>query len=126
MKILNVVAPCVCLLSFAGCAADSTDMGSVTISTYSLHVAREGDGAVAGAMPRFVIKPTSGGNPTSIKAWVGLEAIDATGKFLAAYDSADGDFDADVTVPTPLPTGAQLWLDVETTGTTTTGSIALK
>lgn len=127
MNMLSFAAPLACVLSFAACtSASSTDVGDVTISSYTLHVAREGAAATAGAMTRFVIKSTAGGMPTSVHAWVGLEQVDATAKFAAVYDTADGDFDADVTVPSPLPAGAELWLDVETTGTTMTGSIALK
>ena len=75
---------------------------------------------------RFVIVATAGGMPTSIKGWVGgAEAEDAT-KTLAVFDPADGDFDDDITVPTPMPANAMFWFDVDTSGVVVTGSVALK
>jgi hypothetical protein len=114
-------------LTVTACSSTpSVPMGTSTVATFTFDISREGDPAVAGNVPRFVFKPTAGGNPTAITAWVGLASGEGSEKALAVYDSADGDFDDDVTVPTPMPAGSLLFFDVAVGSVVTTGSIALK
>jgi hypothetical protein len=120
----------ICFVStvFAACASDSAsvDLGSSQAGSYSFDVAREGDAPSPGAEIRVVLKATAGGMPTSVTGWVGLASAEGSVKVLAVYDSADGDFDDDVTVPSPLPDGSKFYFDVLTNDTTVTGSVALK
>ena len=44
----------------------------------------------------------------------------------SVFDSNDGDFDTDLTIPSPMPADAMFYFDVNTGGTVLTGSIALK
>ena len=112
-----------------GCSsakAEDTDLGDVPAGPQTFHVAREGDAVVAGGKTRFVIKVTAGTPPTSLTGWVGVESGEGSLKYKASFDSKDGDFDDDVTAPSPLPAGSKFWLDVDNNGVKTTGSIALK
>jgi hypothetical protein len=51
---------------------------------------------------------------------------DGSLKAVAVYDAGDGDFDDDVTVPSPMPTGAKFFFDVTTNGSVANGSVDLK
>lgn len=62
----------------------------------------------------------------AIEGWVGLADAPASAKVAAVYDPGDMDFDDDVTCPDPLPTGAKIFFDVTTGGTTATGSVDIK
>ena len=104
----------------------SVPLGSAQVASYTFDVAREGDAPAPGVTTRFVLKPTAGGNPASITGWVGTASGVGSTKSVAVYDAGDGDFDDDVTVPTPMPADARFYFDVETQGNVTTGSIALK
>ncbi len=122
----HVLGICVLSSLFACTSTPSVELGSAQVGAYTFDVAREGDAPVAGASTRFVLKPTTGGNPTSITGWVG--SVDGAGsvKTPAVFDAGDGDFDDDVTVPSPLPAGSKFCFDVDTNGVVVTGSIALK
>ncbi|MEO7096384.1 MAG: hypothetical protein ABI175_24205 [Polyangiales bacterium] len=111
-----------------GCSSkdDAVALGDMTVGTQTFHVEREGPEVAAGAKTRFVLKVATGAKPTSVTGWVGLESAEGSTKYKAAYDEADGDFDDDVTCPTPLPTGSKIWFDVMNGDTKTTGSIAIK
>jgi hypothetical protein len=116
-----------CLSSLLACTSTpSVPLGSVQVASYTFDVAREGDAPGAGVTTRFVLKPTAGGNPTSITGWVGTASGDGSTKAVAVYDAGDGDFDDDVTMPSPMPTGAKFYFDVNTSGTIATGSVELK
>ena len=109
-----------------GCGTPSTALGSTTIGGTELMVAQEGTGA-AGSTTRFVIKPTGGrGTIQTVEAWVGIENAEGSTRATASYDPADGDFDADVTVPSPRPANSRVWIRVQFAGSmTNVGSVAL-
>ena len=115
-----------CIPSLLACTTSSVPLGSAQVGSYTFDVSREGDAAAPGNSTRFVLKPTAGGNPTSITGWVGTASGDGSVKSVAVYDAGDGDFDDDVTVPSPMPTGAKFFFDVDTNGSVATGSIDLK
>lgn len=115
------------LALFGACSSTSaTDIGDVTVNGQTIHVAREGDMPAAGVSTQLVFKPMSGAKPDSIVGWVGLAEADASTKVTAVYDSGDGDFDDDITCPTPLPAGSMIWFTVTSGATVTTASIAIK
>ena len=116
-----------CVSSLLACSSTpEVELGSVQVGTYTFDVTREGDAPEAGVTTRFVLKPTAGGNPTSITGWVGTLSGNGSVKAVAVYDAGDGDFDDDVTVPSPMPTGAKFFFDVSTNGSVVTGSVDLK
>jgi hypothetical protein len=119
-SLLTVVALC------AGCADDKTDIGDTTVGAISFHVFREGPAAAAGVETTLVLKPITGGMPTSITGWVGVASGEGSTKVRAVFDSGDGDYDDDITCPSPMPAGAKFWFDVDNGGVVLTGSIDLK
>lgn len=115
-----------CVSSLLACTTASVPVGTAQVGTYTFDISREGDAPGAGVSTRFVLKPTAGGNPTSITGWVGIATGDGSVKSVAVYDAGDGDFDDNVTVPAPMPTGAKFYFDVDTNGDVATGSVDLK
>ena len=128
MPSLRLLLGAAYLSSLLACGSDTPEvaLGSVTVGVYTFDVAREGDAPLAGAHTRFVLKSTAGGNPTSVTGWVGIASGEGSVKAPADYDAADGDYDDDVTVPSPLPSGSKFYFDVSTNGAVMIGSIDLK
>ncbi len=114
------------MFAAAACGSNATDIGDVTVGTQSYHVEREGAEPAAGVSTQLVFKPNDGVKPDSIYGWVGLADVEDSAKVLAVYDPNDGDFDDDVTCPSPLPAGSLIYFDVTKDGVTNTGSIAIK
>ncbi|MEO8554188.1 MAG: hypothetical protein ABI678_29635 [Kofleriaceae bacterium] len=111
---------------FGACSTSATDIGDAQVNGQTIHVAREGDMPAAGVTTTIVFKATTGTKPDAIKGWVGLAEVEASAKVAAVYDANDGDFDDDITCPTPLPAGSKIWFDVTTGETTTTASVEIK
>lgn len=115
--------------SLVGCGSDEphVDIGDVTVGTRTFHVFREGDPIAAGASTRLVLKSTAGGNPASITGWIGVESAEGSTKAQANFDAGDGDYDDNLTCPSPLPAGAKFWFTVvDESGQSLTGSIDYK
>jgi len=100
-----------------------TSEGTLTVGTHSVEVTREGD-LVAGGTTNFAVKVDGGTTVDSVQAWYGLESD--TQRTSCDYDSADGDYDCDVSIANPIPPGAQLFIVVTTNGSPATGSISVK
>jgi hypothetical protein len=105
-------------------ASDEKPLGTVQTGVYTLDVGQEGSAVAPGVQTRFVMKATAGGKPTSITGWLGVANGEGSVKKLAVFDAADGDFDADVVAPTPIPTDAKFWFELDTNGKKDVGSIA--
>jgi hypothetical protein len=113
-------------LLLAACSSSSAvTLGSTQAGPYTFDVKYEGPAPAAGVMTNFVLKPTAGGMPTSIESWVGPSDVDASMKEAGVYDPADGDYDTEIAIPNPLPSGAKYYFDVNTNGTVVTGSMDL-
>jgi hypothetical protein len=115
-----------CLVG-VGCKTPATDIGDVTVGSASYHISREGDAVAAGVSTDLVVKPAAGDTkPDSVVGWIGLaDAADST-KVTGTFDPNDGDFDNDLTCPSPLPAGSQFWFTVTVAGVPATGSIDYK
>jgi hypothetical protein len=123
----HVLGLCWISAQLAACSSTpAVELGTTQVGTYTFDISREGDAPAAGVSTRFVVKPTAGGMPTSITGWVGTATGEGSVKALAVYDSGDGDFDDDLTVPSPLPDGSKFYFDVVSAAATATGSIDLK
>jgi hypothetical protein len=112
-----------------GCtsSSDKTDIGDATVGANSFHIFREGPAAGDGVMTTLVMKATTGAMPTSIVGWIGISAeAEEAAKVNAVYDAGDGDYDLDMTCPSPFVSGSKFWFAVDSSGTVATGSIALK
>lgn len=100
----------------AGEGKAGKDLGTLPIGAYSVQVSQQSD-YTAGGKTKYFIKPTGGqGQPTAIRAWVGSESAEGSLKAKAAYDAADGDYDATVEIPATPPADAKLWVEVEDAG----------
>ena len=127
LSLRNVLAACgISVLAAACSSTPSVELGTAQVGAYTFEISREGDAPTAGVSTRFVVKPTAGGMPTSVTGWVGTATGEGSVKVLAVYDAADGDFDDDVTVPSPLPDGSKFYFDVVSAAATGTGSVDLK
>ena len=120
---LSLVLGVVCL---AACGTNAVSVGTVQLGQYTFDISREGAAPGPGVSTDYVVKPPAGGMPTSVDGWVGTADEPAASKTTAVFDSNDGDFDTDLTIPSPMPTDAMFYFDVNTDGTILTGSIALK
>src|SRR5580765_6372899 len=77
-----------CLSSVLACSSTpSGELGSAQVGSYTFDVAREGNAPGPGVTTRFVLKPTAGGNPTSITGWVGTAGGEGSVKAAAVYDA---------------------------------------
>ncbi|HEY4243946.1 MAG TPA: hypothetical protein VGM88_29230 [Kofleriaceae bacterium] len=115
------------VLVLGACSSDdSHELGTVQMGGYTMKISREGDAPVAGAMTDFVVKPESGGMPTSVKGWIGTSTRMDSAIVDGVYDPDDGDYDHDITVPSPLATDAMWVFEVDTNGTDATASIAFQ
>ncbi len=123
----HVFAVCGVSALVGACSSTSAvEMGTAQVGAYTFDISREGDAPGPGVTTRFVVKPTVGGMPTSVTGWVGTATAEGSVKVPAVYDSGDGDFDDDVTVPSPLPDGSKFYFDVVSPTATATGSVDLK
>ncbi len=119
----------ICVLSTilaCGSSTPSVTIGTVQVGTYSFDITREGDAPTAGVTTRYVLKSNATAQPTSITGWAGIESGEGSVKAVAVFDPADGDFDDDFTVPSPVPSGAKFYFDVDTDGEDVIGSADLK
>ena len=115
-----------CVTAGAACGSSATDIGDITVGTTSYHISREGPEPAAGVATQMVIKPNDGSKPDMIAGWVGLANADASTKVAAKYDPNDGDFDDDITCPSPMPVGSKFHVDITTAGVVLSGSIDFK
>jgi hypothetical protein len=90
------------------------------------HVSREGDMPAAGVSTQLVVKAMSGTKPDSVVGWVGTADAPASAKVAASYDPNDGDFDDDITCPSPMPEGAKIYFDITEGSVTSTISVDIK
>ncbi len=111
--------------TLTACLASPSPVGSTTIGTYELAVYSEENSATAGHTTDFVIDPTTGGKPTSIRCWVGPRDLPDDQKVRAAYDRPNAEFDAIIVIPAALPSGSKFFMDVETDGVVETGGVKM-
>ncbi len=124
-SLLLVVCLSVFGLFMGACGHPSVALGSTTIGGTSFNAIAEGSNA-AGSTSTYAIVPAAGTTGiTRIRAWIGVDSTPTATAVTAVLDPADGDYDADVLVPNPIPTGAKLWVEVTQNDMTNTGSFTL-
>jgi hypothetical protein len=106
--------------------SDAVEIGTTTLGTYTLDIKYEGPAPIAGAMTNFVIKPTAGGQPDSVVAWIGSAGAPDSVKVTGDFDSGDGDYDNEQTVPATLTADDLYYFTLTTGGSAETGSIAFQ
>jgi hypothetical protein len=99
-------------------------LGRQTIGEYTVSVIMIGE-AEAGKTVEFDIKLIDAKtDPKAMRVWVGGENASATDKATAV--KGEKTYDADATVPTPLPNGAKVWVELETDKGVVRGSYEMK
>lgn len=99
-------------------------LGRQKIGNYTVSVIMIGE-AKPGAEVEFDIKLIDAtSDPKSLRVWIGAE--DGKGSEKTEAKKGEKTYDADVKVPSPLPEGAKVWVEVESDGVTARGSYALE
>jgi hypothetical protein len=104
--------------------ATAHDLGAVTVAGYSLRIQQE-TAITPGKEADFAIAVSGGtGEPKAMRLWVGVES--GAGSTKVRTHKHGDQMEAHVEVPSPLPEGAKLWVEVETDQGRATGSVDLK
>lgn len=99
------------------------DLGEAAIGEHQVHVARFGE-LTPGAECSVDIEVT-GEAPAAVRVWIGAE--DGAGALKSRAEAEDDGYHAHIEVPEPLPEGALLWVEVESSaGETSTASFPLQ
>lgn len=84
-----------------------TDLAPLAIGPYNVRALHIGDVGL-GHFNLYI----EGGEPAAVRAWVGDEA--ATGVLITLAEFEEDHHCAHLEVPQPLPAGAKLWVELET------------
>ena len=99
-------------------------LGRQKIGDYTVSVIMVGE-AEAGKAIEFDIKLIDAKtDPKAMRVWIGTE--DGAGSVKATATKKTTTYDADAKVPSPLPAGAKVWVEIETDSGTSKGSYALE
>lgn len=98
------------------------DLGSVTIGSFVVHVARYGN-LEAGREIDVDVRAEGATRPTAVRVWIGNE--DGTGALKALAERESDHFHAHVEVPEPFTPAARLWVEIESPEGRQVGSLPL-
>ena len=97
-------------------------LGRQKIGDYAVSVIMIGE-AVPGKEAEFDIKLIDAkSDPKALRVWIGTEES----KEKATAKKGEKTYDADAKVPSPLPKGAKVWVEIETEEGTAKGSYAME
>lgn len=86
-------------------------LGEQTVGGYTVTAIREGE-ARPGAEASFNVKITGGASkPAAVRVWIGLQ--DGKGSMKAKADAEKDGWHAHAEVPSPIPVGGKLWIEIE-------------
>ncbi len=121
--LLKLVCVSGSVFAISACSS-SQSLGTVAAGGTTYAVSIEGDDVAPGVSTDLVAKPTDGPIPTQLVGWIGVSTAEGSTKTTCTYDSGDGDFDCNLTVPNPIPDGSQFWFEATgANGQVSTGSI---
>jgi hypothetical protein len=105
-------------------AAGTHDLGTVTVAEYALKVTQTSP-VTAGKEADFALTLAGGtGEPKAIRLWIGVESAEGSTKVRTHKHGSK--MEAHVEVPNPIPAGAKLWIEVETTEGRKAAAVAFK
>jgi len=104
----------------------TVELGTGTIGAFQVRASRDGEVEAGGeAAVDLWVTPTASAKIGAVRAWIGLE--DAKGSIKAKMDLEKDNYHSHVEVPTPMPAGSKLWVEIEDDkGVKATGSFELK
>ena len=111
----------------AGHGGEVIPLGTAKVGAFEVRASRDkGDIKPGGDAPVDVwIDGGVGKGVTTVRFWIGTE--DAKGSIKAKADIEDGKWHTHTEVPSPIPAGSKLWVEIEETGgKKTLGSFDLK
>jgi len=92
----------------------TTQLGSTKAGDFDVKASRDGD-IKAGSDAAIDAWITGGtGKPSAVRFWIGTE--DAKGSVKAKAELEKDNWHTHVEVPSPLPEGAKLWIEIEAEG----------
>jgi len=98
-------------------------LGTVKIGAYEIEVFQTGK-VEPGHEALFQFRLKGDPEPVAIRGWIGLESGKGSAKSKAHKHGQDRDLHCDV--PSPLPEGAKLWIEIDTGKDKPKGSVAFK
>lgn len=103
--------------------AEQVSLGTTKIGKYEVEAIQEGK-VVAGKEATFGVKLRGEGEPTAIRAWIGIESARGSAKGKAHKHGDEIEVHCDV--PETIPADAKLWIEIETADGKARGSFAYK
>jgi hypothetical protein len=116
----------------AGHGGAVIELGTTTIGDVSVRASRDiGDIKPGGDAPIDVWLTTADGTPaavTAVRLWIGTQAAKGSVKAKAEIEdpAQTNHWHTHCEVPSPLPDGSQLWIEIETSEGKTAGAVDLK
>ncbi|HEX8876509.1 MAG TPA: hypothetical protein VF777_07155 [Phycisphaerales bacterium] len=102
----------------------TTALGEKTVGVYAIKASRDGDVTPGKDVP-IDVWVTGTSKVAAVRFWIGTE--DAKGSLKAKAELEKDNWHTHAEVPSPLPTGSQLWIEIESdTGEKTRTSFDLK
>ena len=102
---------------------DSHELGSITIAGATMDVSMSGE-LTPNEEVHIDIVHTGGPLPAAVRLWIGVASGD--GSLKSKADGHDNHFHGHAEVPTQMPDGAALWIEVESaSGAPESGSLPL-
>lgn len=103
--------------------AEQVTLGTTKIGNYEVEAIQEGK-VEAAKEATFGLKLKGEGEPTAIRAWIGIESARGSAKG-KAHKHGD-DIEVHCEVPETIPADAKLWIEIETADGKAKGSFAYK
>jgi hypothetical protein len=100
-------------VAHSGHGAEAVELGSATIGAFNVRASRDkGEIKPGGDAPIDVwIDNGVGKGVTAVRFWIGTQ--DAKGSIKAKADIEDGKWHTHVEIPSPMPEGSKLWVEIE-------------
>lgn len=103
--------------------AEQVSLGTTKIGKYEVEAIQEGK-VEAAKEATFGLKLKGDGEPTAIRAWIGIESARGSAKGKAHKHGDEIEVHCDV--PETIPADAKLWIEIETADGKSKGSFAYK
>ena len=100
-------------------------LGAMTIGAHTFDVVQEGDVKAGEDLPVDLKFAAGKPLPANVRAWIGVQSGEGSRKAKLTKEN-DTTLHQHVDVPSPLPAGSALWIEIEENGKTEAKSVATK